>query len=69
MAAGEPLAAKLQGGKVGICLTADERGYRGASGVQKQRGQRAETGKNKLCEELVDSDCLLCLLGQYQRTT
>lgn len=28
VAAGEPLAAKLQGGKVGICLTADERGYR-----------------------------------------
>ena len=28
VAAGEPLAAELQGGKVGICLTADKSGYR-----------------------------------------
>lgn len=41
VAAGEPLAAKLQGGKVGICLTADERGYR-----RSERGAEAKRAES-----------------------
>lgn len=37
VAAGEPLVAKLEGGKVGICLTADERGCR-----RSERGAEAK---------------------------
>lgn len=37
VAAGDPLAAELQGGKVGICLIADERGCR-----RSKRGAGAE---------------------------